>query len=658
MEILNLLVATLVNFYYCVLRNYWSPFFVLHLQCASLRTCLCLLLNTVCARGKYFFCDFFFEMNAYAESEGSFGFNDHDAFNAKSDNSGGGGAAKNNDHARENFKDFEFDFNLEGDGGAPRTHSYSTRQASRENAGEIGAVGTGKKGTREPPPRSVPLMNAMRRENSRDEKARAYKHKRAQILYESIQKDDEQRMQMALDATSSISGEMRGKHNEFTNQIVQETLADAQHAAAAKLQSAREESDVLSSCDEDLCVLEHTLQRLRGEEIDPQKLMAAFRSDIFEEDNNDCGGGDAKRFHFSPKKNVNVKNNFSSTAVPRDLSYIKFVADGSEGTEDDESLLSGDEKSNAALENDEPERKKRKASTQRARSDNGQSAASESSVEFGEDVSENRNAALLPRHSKKRKSSHGSAQMHAGSNAKKFSSAASHTESSSAHPSPSERAQRLQKRRERAQHLQYQIRMERVRRGNPAPDCVKCRWGQIANLRVNSDDMQRLFEMMESDLGRYDFREVAKRVHRYYKYQIYLPCISSGIDMPMWRTRDIYDHLTTHDNEPRLQLFRHVRKTSDLLGYLYNNVVQEDEISKRPIIDTKMVKAYNETMTTFLRLQHAQPSKMLFYDERAKFDFAAAVRQTTTSSASNNAIAARVGHFERLPTKNIKLLKQ
>jgi hypothetical protein len=198
-------------------------------------------------------------------------------------------------------------------------------------------------------------------------------------------------------------------------------------------------------------------------------------------------------------------------------------------------------------------------------------------------------------------------------------------------------------RRERINRLRVQLVDERRRCGNPAPECFYCMWGNAAYDSANARPVHDLFALMHSEIGRREMRAVAKTVHKYFKDAIYLPMVNAGKRMFMWRTRDIYRHLTEHDCEPRVVIYRTMQELNMLTSSLINETHSVNPRTKQITTHPNNIRAYLDAKKFQWQLMNTNPKKLIYFDERANIDLSAA---SSTRGANNASGAASVGSYE------------
>lgn len=189
--------------------------------------------------------------------------------------------------------------------------------------------------------------------------------------------------------------------------------------------------------------------------------------------------------------------------------------------------------------------------------------------------------------------------------------------------------------RERIHRLKVLIRKEQKRRGNPPAECFKCMWGNPQYDAVNALPAHQLTMLMESEIGRLELRAIAKLVHKFYKHAIYLPMVRAGKKIFMWRTRDVYLHLTEHTYEPTVQRYRDVRKIDALIDVLLNETHTFDPKTHRLVAVVPNINSLERMMKLkWMLMEKKDTRNMAFYDENASFN------------NQSNQMSAVSGHYE------------
>jgi len=182
----------------------------------------------------------------------------------------------------------------------------------------------------------------------------------------------------------------------------------------------------------------------------------------------------------------------------------------------------------------------------------------------------------------------------------------------------------VQSKRQRVAEMRDHLHREKTRRGVVAEQCFKCMYGNERYDSVYAEPLAQLCKLMEQEIGRRDLRAVSRTVHLYFKNAIYLPMLKAGRYVPMWRTRSIYEHLTEHETEPRVQLYRQIKTLNTLQSVLIDK--QTGEVK----VNVPVVRALVDIIKTSNQLQSVDPKKMLFYNDKASIDLAAAGANSNT----------------------------
>ena len=154
-------------------------------------------------------------------------------------------------------------------------------------------------------------------------------------------------------------------------------------------------------------------------------------------------------------------------------------------------------------------------------------------------------------------------------------------------------------------------------------NCFLCRFGHREYETVNVDAIAQLRTMLESGVGHRNIFAHAKMIHKMYMRTIYSPAQVRGEQLPVWRTRQILEHIYSHDRDPRLFLYLTLENLSVVEGELRNMIFMRDENGKNAMHE-KHYKDWQNTLKMMCLLYKADPSSMNFFNESAQIDLAAA----------------------------------
>lgn len=198
--------------------------------------------------------------------------------------------------------------------------------------------------------------------------------------------------------------------------------------------------------------------------------------------------------------------------------------------------------------------------------------------------------------------------------------------------------------RARINQLRVQVHNEWLARGSPAPECFKCMWGNSTYDSVNAPLLHELFRLMDCEIGHRDLRAVARVAHQFFKEAIFIPMVTSGKRMFMWRTRDIYECLKRHNKEPRIVIYRTLDSVDSIDEILLNKMLTVNPQTKQTSPSILNIRTWIELQKLRWQLYALDPKKLVFYDDRASIDFNPSATFFTASAATNTTLPS--GHFE------------
>lgn len=90
--------------------------------------------------------------------------------------------------------------------------------------------------------------------------------------------------------------------------------------------------------------------------------------------------------------------------------------------------------------------------------------------------------------------------------------------------------------------------------------CFLCRWGKHEHDVVNNEHMESLLRMIYENIGEIPPEYIALAVHKFYMCVLRPAAIRAGQQLPVWRSRDIFICITTHNQDPQMRLARDLQK--------------------------------------------------------------------------------------------------
>lgn len=170
-----------------------------------------------------------------------------------------------------------------------------------------------------------------------------------------------------------------------------------------------------------------------------------------------------------------------------------------------------------------------------------------------------------------------------------------------------------------------------VKKKNSNNDCFACDWITTHSFGVKEDAAQNLVTIMHQGIGHIKTRRLAKLIHERFKKTIYFPTkeklekrdptkpIKETERIKIWRTWQIYEHITEHINDPRFILFSQLERalarqnTLERMTFSY----YRDPTGTQEFIhfDKDIDKANDLCQERILKILKSEPKKMLYYNE-------------------------------------------
>ena len=153
--------------------------------------------------------------------------------------------------------------------------------------------------------------------------------------------------------------------------------------------------------------------------------------------------------------------------------------------------------------------------------------------------------------------------------------------------------------------------------------CFGCKFSSRPDLGdtdalIPGSEINAILTIWETQLGRVDVAQLAKMCHEYFKRMIFEPARKSGRRLPMWRTRDIYDHFVYHQMDPRtwalmqIKKWERVSRTLEETMFMQNmgQVAPAEKFMRLSLLVDKRVE----------ELRRIKPGEMLFYNADCQID--------------------------------------
>jgi hypothetical protein len=148
--------------------------------------------------------------------------------------------------------------------------------------------------------------------------------------------------------------------------------------------------------------------------------------------------------------------------------------------------------------------------------------------------------------------------------------------------------------------------------------CFGCMWGNARDDPLDLNALNYCIKIIEQNYGHMANIALSKIVHNYFKDNIYDPMKADGKSVPLWRTRDILEHLEHHIINPVIHLVEKIRKYNKIITVLDNMYFKVKINNAHQEIleaDAKNIKLSVMLEKEILNAFKTKPKDMLFYNE-------------------------------------------
>jgi hypothetical protein len=170
----------------------------------------------------------------------------------------------------------------------------------------------------------------------------------------------------------------------------------------------------------------------------------------------------------------------------------------------------------------------------------------------------------------------------------------------------------------------------------PAKFCFGCMWQDPHKINVDANAVSHMMQTMYRFFGQIQTKELAKIVHKQFMHTIYYPFMKQQeeqriedqmedriprdiIQLPIWRTKEIYEHLRSHIKDPRFFIYNKLEQLQEesrilsAMSYIYVRDAAGNE-HLRP--DLAILKTRLEIDKRQIELYNLKYKQMNFYNER------------------------------------------
>lgn len=139
---------------------------------------------------------------------------------------------------------------------------------------------------------------------------------------------------------------------------------------------------------------------------------------------------------------------------------------------------------------------------------------------------------------------------------------------------------------------------------------------------IQASKINMMLRMHDDLYGRIDGRTLARMLHLYFMKEIREPLLEAGIEIPVWRSREIHEHFRNHQLDPRIMLgnqiqgYRSISEALDRLAFERTDGgsgvgLNKDNLALKLRVDQHILRLYSTDTT-----------KMNFFNADVRIDFA------------------------------------
>lgn len=155
--------------------------------------------------------------------------------------------------------------------------------------------------------------------------------------------------------------------------------------------------------------------------------------------------------------------------------------------------------------------------------------------------------------------------------------------------------------------------------------CFGCKYSSRPDLGdtdalIPGDAINQLVSIWDTQIGRVGLPQLAKMCHEFYKTEILLAARKRGrFDLPVWRTREIYDHFVHHNMDPRVWILTEIAEWQGYSRTLSEALFMKNMGTISPV--EKFFRLRHMASKRVEELRKLKPVDMTFYDPECAISF-------------------------------------
>ncbi len=166
----------------------------------------------------------------------------------------------------------------------------------------------------------------------------------------------------------------------------------------------------------------------------------------------------------------------------------------------------------------------------------------------------------------------------------------------------------------------------RERRPRGRLECFGCCFSSRTDSRnvdsqIDGQKMNNLIKIFSDGYGQQDDKTIARMCHLYFKHEIYLPLRARGVNVPMWRTKEIHTHFFEHQLDPKVFVTRQIGKYQKLSDVLHRTSFVRIPGGPPVMPSDKNLATILRVDAMLLKLYAQRPDTLNFHSTTCSIDF-------------------------------------
>ena len=172
-------------------------------------------------------------------------------------------------------------------------------------------------------------------------------------------------------------------------------------------------------------------------------------------------------------------------------------------------------------------------------------------------------------------------------------------------------------------------------RQRPTKFCFGCSWQDPNKINTDFNAVSHMMQTMYRFFGQIQTKELAKIIHKQFMSTVYYPFLQQQeekrredeyndilpqppVYLPIWRTKEIYQHLRTHVKDPRFFIHNKIEELeedSEVLNGMTYSYVRDNNNNEYLRPDLAVIKTRLDINKRQIELYNLNFKKMNYYNE-------------------------------------------